>query len=91
MTDGEINVWILESDANRRDMTSSDTIFPNDGRKIVPAQWLQVKTHENTSPKNPYFVIVTNEEYDRYIKDKNYYDEHFVMIRDNLRLYVFEQ
>lgn len=91
MTDGEINVWILESDANRRDMTSSDTIFPNDGRKIVPAQWLQVKTHENTSPKNPYFVIVTNEEYDRYIKDKNFYDEHFVMIRDNLRLYVFEQ
>ena len=91
MNDGKTEVWILESDSNRRSMTSADTIFPNDGKDVVPAQWLQKKSHENSSPEKPYFVIVTNEEYDRYIQNKSMYDEHFVMVQGNLRLYVFDE
>ena len=91
MNDGKTEVWILESDSNRRSMTSADTIFPNDGKDVVPAQWLQKRSHENSSPEKPYFVIVTNEEYDRYIQNKSMYDEHFVMVQGNLRLYVFDE
>ena len=90
MTNGNIEVWILESDANRRSLTVGDTIFPNDGQDIIPAEWLQIKSHRNIFPKGAYFVIATDNEYERYIHNKDIYDEHYVMSQGNLRLYIFE-
>lgn len=93
VSNGDIEMWALEGDTTRRyNSTNHDgIIFPFDGEDVVIGQWLQLTEHEHVLPELPVFVIVSDDEYNKYIINKEYYDEHFVMQSDNLRLYVFNE
>ena len=89
---GDIEMWSLEGDTTRRynSTTHDGIIFPFDGEDVVIGQWLQLTEHERVLPDLPVFVIVSDEEYDKYIINKEYYDEHFEKQLGNLRLYIFD-
>ena len=93
VSDGTVEMWALEGDINKYyNRTLHDgLVFPFDGEDVVIGQWLQLTEHERILPEYPVFVIVSDEEYENDIIDKEYYDKHFVMQSDNLRLYVFNE